>query len=325
MIFFTKLRLRIKEIGKEVLVIAIIVVIALFAANFISKLFSANFTPKKKLIHKNERKSVLKENSSPTTKTHNKATEVINEFVKCCNEFKFDKAYTYLSRSGKEYFGSYDNFENYIKRIFNEQKRYNLQAYSKVQDIDIYQLKLFSDFLATGLTKQKYNYLDLKLAVKLDRNEPNGVMLNINGFIKTDHLKDVTENDDLRIDYLKSTILYKSEIIEAEIHNKTDKFLVIKDYDSDVQEITTNLNRENRPDIIKAKTVLRPYEKRKVVMQFSKFADDGKTIKNINFNDIRFKKQYNKSLVTIDKNTKFEKDNENIEKRYRLETPIRSK
>ena len=51
--FFTKLRLRIKEIGKEVLVIAIIVVIALFAANFISKLFSANFTPKKKLIHKN--------------------------------------------------------------------------------------------------------------------------------------------------------------------------------------------------------------------------------------------------------------------------------
>lgn len=323
--FLTEVRLRVKELGKNILAIAIFVVIVLFVANFISKFFKTDYKPKKRIIHKNEKKSVLNEGKSPSTKAYNKTTKIIYDFVASCNEFKFDKAYIYLSKGSKQYFGSYDNFENYIKRIFNEQKRYNLQAYSKVDDIDVYQLKLFSDFLATGLTKQEYNYLDLKLAVKLDKNEPNGVMLNINGYIKTDKLKDVMENDDLRIDYLKSTVLYKSEIIEAEIHNKTPYYLVVKDFDSAVPEVAIDLDREDRPDIIKSKIVLRPYEKGKFLMQFSKFADDGKTIKNIKLNDIRFKKEYNKNLVQIDDKTKFEEDNENIVKKYRLETPIRSK
>lgn len=293
--FFTKLRLNIKEYGKQVLIIVAVFAGLIFIAKLVSTLFESSPYMAKPIINKNSQKAVVKESKSPNNKTHSKVESIIDKFIKACNEFNFEKAYTYISSTNKEYFGSYKAFENYMKKTFNEQKRYELKAYSKVEDIDIYQLKLFSDFLATGLTKQEFNYLDLKIAAKLDKDEPNGIMLNLEGYIKTEDLKDMLENDDLRIDIKKSKILYKSEILELDIQNKTSEYLILKDGNSERPEITTTVGKEERPDLRKDKIVLSSYEKRKVYIEFFKFADDGKKIKKLDFNDIRFSKEYKQS------------------------------
>lgn len=312
---FTKIRLIIKEYLKQIVTIIIFFVALICVGKIISLFFKDNAILSKPIINKNNTKSVISSNKNPSAKEYDKTQIITDEFIKSCNSYDFKKAYTYLSSSNKEYFVTYNNFEKYIKKIFNEQKRYELRAYSNIKDIDIYQLRLFSDILATGLTKQKFNYLDLKIATKLDKNEPNGIMFNIGGFIKEDKLNDVFENDDIRIDFKKSKILYKSEIIEAEIQNKTNEIMVLKDFNSKIAEITSQIGTEIRSDLRKTNIIIKPYSKEKIYIEFLKFADDGKKINNIKLNDIRFTNEY--------KEAKSEEDEMKYNKRYTLDIKIR--
>lgn len=312
---FTKIRLMIKEYLKQIVTVIIFFVAFIFIGKIISLFFKDNAILSKPIINKDNRKSVISENKNPSIKEYNKTKIITDEFVKACNSYDFKKAYTYLSSSNKEYFGTYNNFEKYIKKVFNEQKRYELRAYSNIKDIDIYQLRLFSDILATGLTKQKFNYLDLKIATKLDKNEPNNIMFNIGGFIKEDKLNDVFENDDIRMDFKNAKILYKSEIIEVEIQNKTNEIMVLKDFNSKTSEITSQIGSEIRSDLRKTNIIIQPYSKEKIYIEFLKFADDEKKINNIKLNDIRFTNEYIEA--------KSEEDEIKYNKRYTLDIKIR--
>lgn len=298
---FTKIRLVLKSYLKQILTITLVFLAITFAAKLISNIFDGDAAFSKPIINKDNRKSVISTKRNPSTKLHEKTENVVNEFMKACNSYDFQKAYTYISDTNKKYFGTYSNFERYLKKIFNEQKRYELRAYSNVEDIDIYQLRLFSDILATGLTKQKFNYLDLKIATKLDKTQPNGLMFNVEGYIKDEKLKSVFENDDIRMDFIDTKILYKSEIIQAEIQNKTDKVLIIKDFESKIPEITTRIGNEDRAELRKNPIILKPYQKQKVFLEFFKFADDGRKITNIKLNDIRFVDEYTKDINKLNK------------------------
>lgn len=315
--FFTKLRLNIKEYGKQIGSIIIIFFLLVVVSKFVSTLFESNAAFSKPIINRNPQKSVLKEGKNPSNKTHDKVEKIVSEFMVACNNFDFSKAYSYLSNENKEYFGSYKRFENYMKKTFNEQKRYDLRAYSKVEDIDIYQIKLFSDFLATGMTKQEFNFLDLKLAVKLDPKEPNGIMFNIGGYIKDEKLKDMFENDEFRVDIKNATIMYKSEILDVEIQNKTSDYLILKDFSSKRAEVVTKIGNEERSDLRKEAIILAPFEKKNIYLEFYKFADDERKLTNLIFNDVRFAKEYIQDEEI--------KDEDKYLKRYTIEMKLRTK
>ena len=109
--------------------------------------------------------------------TFKKQSEVIDNFVKYCNEGNKEQAYDLLSKDCKEVlFPTLEYFINdYYKLIFNEPKIYSIQNWSG----STYKIRLLQDILATGKSNNSIATEDYYTLV----NENKEYKLNINGFV----------------------------------------------------------------------------------------------------------------------------------------------
>ncbi len=318
--FFTKLRIelgtKIKENIKSISIfILIFLAVFLFNQIYIKSL-------KHNRIVFNYKKNLLLSKQNVNNKVHNETEKKVSKFVEYCNKKEFQKAYNLISEDCKKYFGNYDEFLKYITNIFNEQKRYDLRAYSKKGNKYIYQIRYFENILATGLTKSKLNYIDSKLAITENKND---VELSIGGFIESIKTNDIFENDDMRVEVSEIITLYNTEIYEMNIINKTDEYLVVQD-GVEKNELGILLGNEFRNDIRKNKVVLAPFTNKKIYLECKKFADDNREINKIEFNTVRFVKNYQDYTKEELLNHNAGIENKNIPtKKYSISVPIRNK
>lgn len=89
--------------------------------------------------------------------TNKETTNIIDNFIKYCNEGNTEKAYNLLTDDCKsELFPTLEIFvNNYYKKIFTNYKTYNIQAWIISDSSYTYKIRILDDILSTRTRKHK--------------------------------------------------------------------------------------------------------------------------------------------------------------------------
>ena len=110
--------------------------------------------------------SVMNDSSSVPKKLQTPIEKTIDDFVTYCNNKDYESAYNLLSSGCKsDGYPTIDDFKTYVNLKFPNKKLYAIQDYSNLNGKYIYQVKIFDDILASGLTGTQYSYYDERIAI----------------------------------------------------------------------------------------------------------------------------------------------------------------
>ena len=314
---FTNLRIKIRNFFKKnkiIIMIAIGIWVLLFILN---KYFENIKIEKVPLTTYDPHVSVMDSTSSVPKELQDPISNIIDEFITYCNNKEYDKAYNLLSEEcrNNEYKNIAD-FKKYVNRRFPNKKLYCIQDYSNLNGKYIYQVKIYDDFLSTGLTDSEYKYYDEKITIEKDSN--NELKLSVGKYIETTDVKSVAEDDYVKIDIKNKTVKYDSEVYHVKITNRSEYTVVIADNNIDAEEIVISLGSEyrNRAEAYLDPVILQPGESKEYDFTFTKFYDDGDTSQYMIFNAIRVMENYTGSAETA------EEEIENAKTKYSLKIKI---
>ena len=81
---------------------------------------------------------------------------LIDEFFNYCNNKEYQNAYNMLTTDCKKYMyrDSLEDFIEYVDSIYTSKKIYNLQNYSNVGDVYIYNITILDDIMSSGTTRR---------------------------------------------------------------------------------------------------------------------------------------------------------------------------
>lgn len=212
---------------------------------------------------------------------------LIDAFFNYCNNKQYQNAYNMLTSDCQKYMysNSLDEFIEYVDSIYTTPKIYNIQNYSNVDNVYIYNITILDDIMSTGTTGGYQTYTE-KIAII---DEDGTLKISNQGYIGKRIFNNLYAEDNyLKIKILNKNMSYKREEYEVEITNKTDGYILIGNGKT-ANEITLNLGDQSRPalDIVNNNIILAPGSSGTYYLLFDKFYDDGKDPKEINFNLIR--------------------------------------
>lgn len=311
---FLKLRLKIRNFikdNKKKLIIIFLIWLLIFAINFILGLrkdelvLNTTYTPEELILS----------SSTVPEEDHNTIADIIDKYINYCNNEEYENAYNMLSENckNKAFGGKLENYENYIKSIFTQKKRYSIQGYSKYDNSYVYQVKIFNDFLATGLTGEEYATFEEKFVMVKDGDE---IKLNVGDFIDVVDLKRVVEDDYSKIRIISKAVFYDHEEYLVKITNKTDYTMVISSiYEGN--EVILDVGNDKRPMTNSSLEIaLAPGETREYTLRFSKYIEKEQDAQALIFNKIRILQSYSGNEEDA------EKEKENAIKLYSLTIPL---
>ena len=213
--------------------------------------------------------------------------KTIDAFINYCNNKQYQYAFDMITKDCKEYIYSnkLEEFITYVDTVFNTKKIYNVQNYSNVDDVYIYDVNILDDILATGTTGGYQTHKE-----KFTLIEEDGILkISNQGYIGKKTFSNITSEDN----YTKVKVLYKNmsydrEEYAVEVTNKTDGYIVLANGIAE-NEITLNLGDQSRTalDVINNPIIIPPGKTYSYFLLFDKFYDDGKNPKELNFNLIR--------------------------------------
>lgn len=221
--------------------------------------------------------------------------EMVEAYVKACNEGNYQKAFEMLSDDCKEY--AFDNnvnkFMDHVLVKMPVPKQYALQDYSNMKynngKLYIYEIKYLDDYLATGLTNSTYTYTSEKMTFFED--EEGVYRMNVGNFIYHTDVKSISENDYLKLDVMNKTVNYSIETYEVKITNRSNYTIVISDGQAE-DEVVLRLNNETRKLTDISDIVLKPGEEITREFIFPKFVDDGEKSQSILLSSVRVMENY---------------------------------
>lgn len=293
MISWIDLRLKIRRFFrkyKRIIFVAIIIWLVIIAINYIIK----NIDFEKIPYTTYEPNVAVMDNSKVPTKLQEPISNIIEDFINACNNKSYEKAYNMLADDCREMkFGNeIDEFKTYVDTNFDRKKVHNIQDFSNLEDTYIYNVKILDDVMATGMTDSAYSYYQEKFVI---RNTKQGLKLSILGYVQTENLDILAMDDNMRIKVVNKVINYDNELYEVEITNKTGDYILLYD-GSLTNEIEINIGNQKRQmltDNREGLIILNPMETETIKMSFTKFADDGRTSRELIFNAIRVLNNYN--------------------------------
>lgn len=212
---------------------------------------------------------------------------LIDSFFNYCNNKQYQNAYNMLTSDCQKYMysDSLEDFIEYVDSIYTTSKIYNIQNYSNVDNVYIYNINILDDIMSTGTTGGYQTYTE-KIAIV---DEDGTLKISNQGYIGKKTFNNLFAEDNyLKIKILNKNMSYKREEYEVEITNKTDGYILIGNGKT-ANEITLNLGDQSRPalDIVNNNIILAPDSSGTYYLLFDKFYDDGKNPKEMNFNLIR--------------------------------------
>lgn len=220
--------------------------------------------------------------------------EMIDEYMNYCNNGDFDKAFEMLSKDCREYEFNND-IETYMSYLYTKmptEKLYSIQNYSSTEyngkEMYIYEIKYTDDLLATGLTNSTYSYTQENITFfKGD----DGIEMNVGNYMYHTDIKNISENEYLKIDVVDKVVNYSIETYKVKFTNRSNYTIVIAD-GQEKDEILLRLNNETRKRSEVNDIVLKPGASDTVEFTFKKFVDDGDNSNFILFSSIRVMEQY---------------------------------
>jgi hypothetical protein len=287
----TRLKIRHFFQKNQKVIIIVVVVIALLALINRMLLLMSNKSLKTTTYEKNT--PIMDTSSEFPKKISNSFEDFIEKYVGYCNASNFVAAYNMISDDCKKnFFGNdYNEYVSYVTQKFDgNTKRYMLQAYSDYDDKYIYQVKIFDDFLATGLTGQAYRYQEEKFTVSYDDN--GEIVFSVGNYIESKSLTCMASNDYMKVDVTNVLIKYGYEIYTVRVTNRSNYTIVIKDGNSDATEIGLLVGTDYRGTDDSTNVILEPGKAVEFTVSFSKFCDTEKDSKGIVFDAVRIMENY---------------------------------
>lgn len=255
--------------------------------------------------------SVMDSSQQVPEKLQQPIVTLIDTYFNYCNKGEYENAYNMLSDECKtNYFNTLPKFEQYIKQIFgNGGKIYNLQDYSNLDNTYIYNIRILDNILANGTTSG-YGYYEEKITIKGDKED--NLKLNIGNFIGQEGMNIFAEDDYLRIEILSKSVNYDTETYKVKITNKSEYPIVLANNKEEF-EIGIYIGDQTRAaNLPIANVILEPNSSQTRNLEFTKFADDGKTTCIMIFNAIRVLQSYS------GESSKYEEEINNAIKLYSL-------
>ena len=276
-----------KKYGRIILIALVIWLIIFLINQYLKRL------PKKNSMINtyNPDSPIIDDGGSVPTRYRENINQTVEEYFNYCNSKNYEQAYNILTDQCKEYL--YDNelslFQEYVDSIFTQNKIYNLQNYSNIDGIYVYDLIILDDIESTGTTEGYEPYKE-KIAL---RKEGNEFKISNQGYIESKTYNKFAEDENLKVTIKSKDVSYRREGYNVTITNKTDKYLVLVDNTLST-EITLNLGDQKRGTVnyANASLVLNPGETRNEVFIFDKFYDDQKDPTEICIEDVRILDEY---------------------------------
>lgn len=241
--------------------------------------------------------------------------DTIKKYFDSCNSKNYEEAFNMLTQECKNYL--YDNdialFKEYIDSIYTSNKIYNVQNYSNVGNVYIYNLRILDDITATG-TSEDYQVIQEKLVLHDENNE---YKLSNQGYIGMQSINRETEEDNMKVKVIKKEMSYYKEEYTLEIRNKTDSYIMLSN-DLGGDQVTLNLGTQRRSALntSNANIIILPGENRRITLLFDKYYDDGAEPQEINFNNVRL-------LSNITDEASNEEDENLITKTYSMNIKLK--
>ena len=231
--------------------------------------------------------------SSVPEKVADSFEDFIADYIGYCNNRNYVSAWNLVSEDCKKnFFGdSYNAFVEYVQKKFNgNTKRYAIQNYSNIDGQYIYNVKIFDDFLATGLTNQRYVYQEEKFMVSYD--DDKNIVFSVGNYMGSKTLNYMASNDYLRIEVTEEIQKYNFVFYRVKFINRTNHTIVIQDGLSGDWEIGMSIGNEIRHEVDNSNIVLGPGESKTALVSFEKFYDSPNEPEGITFNAVRIMDVY---------------------------------
>lgn len=294
---FLKLRLKVRNFfkkNKNKIFIVLVIWIIILAINYLlghqkqKVVLNTTYAP---------HNVVLLSDSKVPENLQNPIEDLIDDYVNKCNNKDYKAAYELLTEECKTHAfnNSLEKFTKYIDSIFAQEKRYSIQNYSNIGEQYIYNLKLINDIITTGLTDESYAYYEEKIAIKKENGQ---LKLSVNDYMGSKELKNVAEDDYLKIRIESKEQYYDHEIYTVKATNKSDKTAII--FDGLAGEEIYLVSETDRRALFNADTslVLIPGETKTAKITFSKYYDETIPAEQIIFNKIRLISDYTGNETT---------------------------
>lgn len=260
---------------------------------------------------------VIDNGGSVPKKDKQEINNLIDTYFNYCNNKEYKNAYDMLTTDCQSYMynGSVSDFKQYVDTVFTNKKIYNLQNYSNVDDIYIYNIRILDDIMSTGTTGGYETYQE-KIAIV----EENGSKKIANqGYIRNKIYDNIVGEDDyLKIKVQSKNMSYTREEYQIEVTNKTNGPILLGNGMNN-NEITLNLTDQSRAalDLINNNIIIEARSTKTYYLLFDKFYDDGKDPSELRLNLIRV------FDANVDNETAIQGGTSAASKVYSLNIPLR--
>lgn len=286
------IRLKVRHFFKKNRKIILIIVVALILLITINRILISFKTPTAPQTTYTPNISILDTSSKVPEKVAESFDEFIEQYVIYCNTKDYVSAYNLISDDCKKnFFGNdYNNYVEYVQDKFSSRKKYAIQNYSNYDNKYIYSVKLFDDFLATGLTNQAYRYQEEMMVASYDENK--NIVFSVGNYIESQDLQYMAANDYVKAEVTEAVVKYSFIAYNLKITNRSDYTVVIQDGNADTNEVVLNVDGEYRGTEDTTSIVLKPGETKQVSVAFSKFYDSDATVEGLMLNSVRVMENY---------------------------------
>lgn len=287
----TDFRLKVRDFyrrNKSKIVIILIIWFVIIVINFILKNFKGPQIPETSY----KPHTSIMDNSEVPKKDQEPIEKLIDEYISYGNDKEYEKAYNMLGNECREeLYPNIETFKKYIDKVFDTKKTYTIQNYSNVDDTYIYEVNIFEDILATGLTGKDDLVIYSEKFVITKQN--NKLSLAIRDFVGNTENHQIYEDNFIKVEITNVVQSYENQKYKVKLTNRTENTIVLADK-TEKYEIMLELNSENRniQNLRDRGIYLNPYESKEVELEFVKFFDENETAKSIIFNAVRVLKSY---------------------------------
>ncbi len=203
-----------------ILILVAIIVLIQILNNFISNKNAIEESNKQNTVIKSSNNNI-NENYSVVTgqEVKKEVSQVIDDFVYCCNNNEPEKAYALLSDECKKaLYPTLDDFTTkYYQKLFKGNITYLYQSWITYNNKYTYKIDFIEDMLATGKASNT-SITDYYTIVK--QNET--YKLNINKFIGIENINKSTTRNNIKITVNKKRIYMDYETYEIEVENNSN-------------------------------------------------------------------------------------------------------
>lgn len=288
---YTDFRLKIRDFYKRnrsKIIIVLIIWFVIIVINLILKNYKGPQIPETSY----KPHTAIMDNSEVPKKDQEPIEKLIADYIKYANNKEYESAYNMLSSECKtNLYPSIEDFKKYIDSVFDTKKTYAIQNYSNVDNKYIYEVNIFEDIMATGLTgKEDLNLYSEKFTITKTNNE---LTLSIGNFVENTENYQVYEDEYIKVEIKDMVQSYETQVYKVKLTNRTEHTIVLADK-TEKYEIMLELDSENRniQNMRGRGIYLNPYESKEVDLEFVKFFDEKETAKGIIFNAVRVLKSY---------------------------------